>query len=27
VDEYYDESTRQAVLTYYAEDVEAYANV
>lgn len=27
VDEYYDETTRQAVLSYYAEDVEAYANV
>ena len=25
--DYYDETTRQAVLTYYAKDVEAYANV
>lgn len=25
--DYYDETTRQAVLTYYAEDVEAYANI
>lgn len=27
LDEYYDETTRQAVLSYYAEDLEAYANV